>query len=424
MHPGSLQESESDYASQEGFVKPQNKKRGRKPKSSSSTPSTPVTPEAKRKAVGATSQTSTTTPTTNNQRRLPSFSYAFLVTAKPAVTRVQLAIRWEELNTNMDIIIKQCDHFLIKTNNENQATETLQRLQKENLITTFKQHKTDTKITTQQFRTNRSVTPSYSVVATGVDLDITDEMFLRHLEKMDLQIRFCKRIISRERNNPTLLVRLITGDLKTYEKLMNDRIVHFLGRVFRIVESKPPPPIPAPCSKCNSFDHRSEDCKTPIKCNKCLGRHSTSTCSSPLPVKCVACNSDDHAAWSLKCPKRPTAPIEGIPNVRIKCLNKRTAEVSETVTKESRIHKPITTHDFIINTYKHEINKTTNINREELLKKLRKQFTEDYDIDTSVVFFGGHMYILMFDLLLPNRQSATEPQDQLKQTITNLEHSI
>lgn len=98
--------------------------------------------------------------------------------------------------------------------------------------------------------------------------------------------------------------------------------------------------------------------------------------------------------------------------------------MSETVTKLSRLHKPITTHEFIINTYKHEINKRNNINREELLKKLRKQFVEDYNIDTLVVFFGSNMYILMFDLLLPNRKTATEPHDQLKQTITNIEHSI
>jgi len=142
-------------------------------------------------------------------------------------------------------------------------------------------------------------------------------MFSKQLEKLGLKIRFCKRIISRERNSPTLLIRLITGDLTTYKKLMNDRAVHFPGRVFRIIESKPPTPIPAPCSKCNLFDHRIEDCKTPTKCKNCFGPHLTNFCQSPLPVKCAACNSDDHVAWSMKCPKRPTAPINGIPNVKI-----------------------------------------------------------------------------------------------------------
>jgi len=111
----------------------------------------------------------------------------------------------------------------------------------------------------QQTYTNGQLTPSYSVVATGVD--ITDEMYLNHLQRLNLQIRFCRSIISRQRKTPTLMMRLILGDLNTYEKLMKERTVHFLGRVFRIIESKPPAPVPAPCSRCNLFDHLTEKCK-------------------------------------------------------------------------------------------------------------------------------------------------------------------
>lgn len=436
MYPGISQESESDSAPQdEGFKKPKPKKRGRKPNSTPTTP-TPTTPtqEAKRPALDKTltePTTSTTKPTgttpittyTNVQLKHPTFLCTFTVTAPSTLTRVQLAIKWEEINcSSKDIIIKQESNFLIKTNDENNTRKSLNLLQQQEIINSFS---LCTPKSTQQFQTNssRRFTPSYSVVATGVDLDISDEMFLHHLEKMQLKIRFCKRITSRQRGTPTMMMRLITGELATYEKLITDRIVHFLGRVYRIVESKPPEPIPAPCSRCNSFEHRTEDCNKPTKCNKCQGSHRTSACTSPLPARCTACNAEDHAAWSLKCPRRPTAPIEGIPNVKVKCHNKRTAEVSETLTKESRVHSPITTHDFIINKYKHQINKTNNNNREELLKKLKKQFIEDFNIDTTAVFFGNHMYILMFDLLLPNRISPTEPFDQLRQTITSTEHS-
>ncbi|XP_066258011.1 uncharacterized protein [Euwallacea similis] len=429
MEPGSSQESESDRASQDdGFTKPHSKKRGRKPKA---TPTTP-TPEAKRPALqrqtASTSQMQGTTtkaiayiPNTHSK-----CSHTFVVYAPPTTSRVQMALKWEDINTNnKDIIIKQENNFLIKTNDEQKTTEALRLLLQQNVITSFKLGRNETTSTQYKKNTNHhNITASCSVVATGVDLEITDEMFFKHLERMELRIRFCKRIISRQRNAPTLMMRLITGDLATYEKLMNERAVHFLGRVFRIVESKPPAPIPAPCNKCNAFDHRTEECKTPIKCNKCQGPHPTTTCKSPLPIKCAACKSDDHAAWSMKCPKRPTAPIDGIPNVKIKCLNRRTNEVSDGITVGSRIHRPITTHDFIINKYKHQLNKTTNTNREELVKKLRKQFVEDFNIDTSVVFFGSHMYILMFDLLQPNRTSQTEPLEQLRQTITNTGHSI
>jgi len=434
MDPGSSLESESDRASQDGFfTKPKSKKRGRKPTRSTANAPTSPTQEAKKQALDIqTTSTSTsssqtkqpiTTPKTL-QHRLPTFVHSYVVYATPTTTRVQLAIRWDEVNVdNKDVVIKQENNFLIKTNNENKAKECLQLLIQQKVITSFKKlDVSHTKI--QQTTTDRHITPSYSVVATGVDLEITDEMFLKHLQKLNLQIRFCKRIISRQRGTPTLMIRLITGHLSTYEQLVNDRTVHFLGRVFRIVESKPPAPVPAPCSKCNLFDHRTEECKKPLKCNKCQGPHSTTTCTSPLPIKCAACNSEDHAAWSMKCPRRPTAPIEGIPNVKVKCLNRRTAEITPTVKAGSRIHTPITTHDYIINKYKHELNKTTNTNREELIKKLRKRFVEDFDVDTSVVFFGSHMYILMFDMLLPNRNSPTEPLDQLKQTVTNLEHSL
>uniref|UniRef100_A0AAR5PHC2 Pre-C2HC domain-containing protein n=1 Tax=Dendroctonus ponderosae TaxID=77166 RepID=A0AAR5PHC2_DENPD len=244
-------------------------------------------------------------------------------------------------------------------------------------------------------------------------------MFLDHLRDLQLQIRFCKRIISRVKGTPTLMIRLITGDHATYERLIADRALHFLGRVFRIVESKPPTPVPVPCGKCGAFDHRTEECKKPLTCNKCQGNHPTSACTSPLPARCVSCNSDEHAAWSMKCPKRPTAPIQGIPNVKVRCLNKRTAEVSGSVAAKSRIHAPITKHDYIINKYKHQMNNASNANREELIIKLRKRIIDDFDVDTSVVFFGNHMYILMIDMLSPDRSSPTEPFDQLRQTITN-----
>lgn len=440
MYPGSSQ-SESDLVSQDdGFTKPKTKKRGRKPNStpSSSNPTTP-TQDLKRPALekpatrATTNREKTSTQTspppssivmTNNLFRNPTFKLAFYVTSPPTLTRVQLAVKWEEINkSNKDIIIKQESNFLIKTNDEETTTKSLELLKQRGIITSFKVQKSNN-TSSPTTTTNRNITPSYSAVATGVDLDITDEMFSDHLKSIYPQIRFCKRIISRQRGAPTLMIRLITGDHSTYERLMANRFVHFLGRIFRIIESKPPPPIPAPCSKCNAYDHRSEDCRKPLKCNRCQGTHPTSACTSPLPVRCATCNSDDHAAWSMKCPKRPTAPIEGIPNVKVKCLNKRTAEVSNSVTAHSRVHTPITTHDHIINKYKHQLNKTENNNREELIKKLRKRFIEDFNVDTSVVFFGNHMYILMIDMLSPDRTSPTEPLDQLRQTITNIEHSI
>lgn len=62
------------------------------------------------------------------------------------------------------------------------------------------------------------LTPLYSGVASSVDLDIINDMFLHHLEQMELKIRFCKRITSRQKETSTLMIRLITGDLVTYKR--------------------------------------------------------------------------------------------------------------------------------------------------------------------------------------------------------------
>ncbi|XP_066146781.1 uncharacterized protein [Euwallacea fornicatus] len=447
MDPGSSFESESDQGSRDGpFQVPRGKKRGRKPKSAPTTPTTPRVetkrPALERQITAETNNMDTTsTPTTlestltspktkttieiTGKKPLTNKSHTFTVYLKTTISRLEFALRWEELVPgNQDIIIKLEKTFRIKTNDE-KTTNGLMTLTNSGTVSSFNLTSSpNSTLNTSNSTANPLLIPTYSAVVTGVDLEISDDLFRQNLEKIGLtKIRFCKRIISRARNTPTYMIRLITGNLATYEKLMNGRTVQFLGRVFRVVESKPPPPVPAPCSKCNQYSHRTEDCKQPIKCTKCQGPHSTSTCKSPLPPKCIVCNSEEHAAWSRKCPKRPTAPIEGIPNVKIKCINRTTTEVSQSVKEQSRIHSPLTTHNYIINKYKHQINKSNNLNRDELLKKLKKQFIDDFKVDTSVVFFGSYMYILMLDILEPNRSSHTEPQDQLRQTITNLQPS-
>lgn len=65
----------------------------------------------------------------------------------------------------------------------------------------------------------------------------------------------------------------------------------------------------------------------------------------------------------------------------------------------------------IINTYIRKLNKPKNINREELLYKLKKRFITEYKIGTTAVFSGNRLYILMFDMEDPNKPSPTELVD-------------
>jgi DNA topoisomerase IB len=63
----------------------------------------------------------------------------------------------------------------------------------------------------------------------------------------------------------------------------------------------------------------------------------------------------------------------------------------------------------IIDTYIDKINNPKHTNREELIQKLRKKFIKQYNIDTSAVFSGNRLYILMFDINSPQSISPTEP---------------
>ena len=174
-----------------------------------------------------------------------------------------------------------------------------------------------------------------------VETEIQDDAIAERLTNLGYKFRFCKRIISRNTNKATLMIRVITGDVETFEKMLSVGNIFFKNRCYPITPSLPPKPIPQPCGKCSSFDHITDDCKAQKKCTKCLGNHDTFKCDSPLPPKCSACNAEDHAAWSTKCPKRPLAPVEGIPNVKIRPVNKKTADLPPSTTNGSRIHQPI-----------------------------------------------------------------------------------
>ncbi|CAH1111421.1 unnamed protein product [Psylliodes chrysocephalus] len=163
-----------------------------------------------------------------------------------------------------------------------------------------------------------------------------------------------------------------------------------------------------PCNNYLKFSHSTKNCTETTKWNKCSEAHSTNKCPTTLPPKCSGCGSEDHQAWSFKCPKRPTKPITRIPNLPVKTLNNKSDQIKDNM-KMSRIHSPITLHDIIINSYVQKLNKPKNINREELIERLRKRFMADYRIDTTVTFVGNNwIYILMFDMELDNFESHTE----------------
>lgn len=362
------------------------------------------------KATSKNNQTNKNTNTKNtnfsplmkeiNQKK---YQHLFYITIEANYTRINFTDYWGKIYPNTkDIILKTKLGLLLKTDTAKESiTNTLNKMIELGKILRY----TEPSPNTKSIRSEITST-SYSVVIGSVEQEIEDQSISDYLNKCKLEHRYCKRIISRTTNNPTSFIRIITSSQETSTTLLTEGLF-FKYRHYPVYPSKPPPPAPKPCNKCFSFEHATEDCKTAVKCSKCLGNHSSSKCTSTLPPKCNSCHSDDHQAWSYKCPNRPKAPIQGVPNIQIKSLNKKSHEISSEK-KKSRIHQPITMHDTIINTYINELNNPANTDREELLTQLRKRFMYNYRADTTAVFTGNRVYILIFDMELQDHSSPTE----------------
>lgn len=334
------------------------------------------------------------------------YKYLYYINTKNEMSRIEMADMWNQQFPSItnDIILKTQKGFLIKSDTDKyKLLSVMAKLTASNKITNYKE-------TSASATPNKQIVPplSFSAIISSVEVYIDDQHISEHLTQQNISHRYCKRIKSRATGKDTTLIRIISGCSSSYQNLLNNG-VFYKNRHYPVYASNPPQPIPQPCKKCSEFDHTIENCTNPIKCDKCSGNHHPNKCTSNETPKCVACGSEDHKAWSFKCPKRPTAPIEGIPNTTIKPLNKRSKDISPQITCNTKIHSNITIHDLIINTYVTKINKPKNTNRDELITKLRKRFIQLYNIDTTLAFSGNKMYILMFDLDQPNSDSPTEP---------------
>ncbi|CAH1113588.1 unnamed protein product [Psylliodes chrysocephalus] len=314
------------------------------------------------------------------------------------------------ITTGWSQIFPNADDIIIKTKkgntNKDEIMGVLNRYVENGKILSYKESNPNTKPPTF------SPIPSYSVIIARVEQQIDENSISRHLTNLNLEHRYCKRIIARSNAKPTTMIRIITGSQITSETLLSHGL-HYHYQHYPVYPSKAPEPVPQPCSKYQEYTHTTENCKNTQICLKFLGTHPINKCTStlppkcPLPPKCRSCAAEDHQAWSYKCPKRPTKPIDGIPNVSIKSLNKKSREINPEL-KKNRIHEPITVHDHVINTYINKLNDPIEHNRDELLLKLRKRFVKNYNTDTTAGFSGNRVYILMFDIESPAHASATD----------------
>lgn len=340
------------------------------------------------------------TKTTNYSAKMnkiinKKFAHLFYLNTEEEMTRIEMAESWTRVSKKSeDIIIKTAKGFLLKTDTAKDNIITLlERLVAQGIISSFNETKDRTHL---KEKTNDREA-SYVCVIASVEAVIDDASISQHLTANKVIHRYCKRIISKATNKPTGFIRIITGDISSFEKLLSEGMF-YKHRHYGVYPSTPPPPAPLPCGKCASFEHTIEKCNTSPKCAKCESKHSTVNCNSNQVPKCTACKAEDHAAWSFKCPLRPTKPIPNIPNIPIKSINKKSADIQDESKLTSKIHTAVTKHDFIISTYINKLNSPTHANRKELLVKLKKKFTDLWNIDTTAIFTQNRLYILMFDM--------------------------
>lgn len=148
--------------------------------------------------------------------------------------------------------------------------------------------------------------PTFSVVIKGVDLDISPEEVSQALIVANLTHSKVWRIRSRALDRDTTLVRVISKQQSTIDHLLlhGFRIFH---KLHRCEPSHIPPPQPAQCSKCFSFEHPKERCDLPSKCGRCAGDHLTSKCPATAEPKCINCGGN-HSSLNKNCPSRPAVP--------------------------------------------------------------------------------------------------------------------
>ena len=349
-----------------------------------------------------------------NERRQKQYKHLYYINTDTTMNRIHLANAWISLQPRTkDIILQTSKGFLLKSDSEKiRLAKSLDQLIHDKIISSYSE-------TAPHLMKPTTNTPSatFSAVVATVERALDDVSISKALTEQGITHRYCKRIISKATGKPTTLIRIISACENSFQKLMNEGLF-FLNKHYPTYPSSRPEPAPLPCSKCQKFTHTSEKCPNNITCEKCNGAHKTISCSTDSQTKCLACKATDHAAWSFKCPLRPKKTIDGIPNIPIKSINKKTAEIDQSTIKNSIIHAAISIHDHIINSSINKLNKPKNSNREELLAKLKKRFITEFKIDTTAVFSGNILYVLMFDLENPEAPSPTE-MDTGKSHVTN-----
>jgi hypothetical protein len=134
----------------------------------------------------------------------------------------------------------------------------------------------------------------FEVILKGVHPTVPiDDYLINSLQNQGLQSP--KRIINRNTNQPTYLIKASAIDKQTFDKVTNGFVFIAYSRI-RVEPSK----TVNQCFKCQEVGHHQSKCNNTSRCLKCGLNHHHSKCVADVP-KCSNCGGE-HVACSRKCP--------------------------------------------------------------------------------------------------------------------------
>lgn len=146
---------------------------------------------------------------------------------------------------------------------------------------------------------------SFHVIATQVPRQYSMDYLLSEIQKHNPDLKYrlesCHRIVSRNTNRETELVRIICSDLATADKLVNEGlcIEYIWFDCERSYEKSKPVQR---CFRCQGEGHLVQYCLEKERCGKCGDdSHRSRFCTkSRDEYKCLSCG-ERHAVWDLNC---------------------------------------------------------------------------------------------------------------------------
>lgn len=149
---------------------------------------------------------------------------------------------------------------------------------------------------------------TFSVVIKGVEPDVTMEEIKEAAGRAGIRVSNLWRIRSRASNTLTTLVRVLTPDQGSHDRLLREGLSVFLEfSPYKCEESHPPKPRISQCPRCFVLGHSASSCTAPSRCPKCGNPQSPGhKCTSAQP-SCLNCKGE-HLPYSPNCPAKQSSP--------------------------------------------------------------------------------------------------------------------